>query len=255
MDERIHIMAVGAHAGDVEIAMGAAILAHTTQGHKATIVHLTLGAKGHQTLTEEQYSVQKKIEAENAAKKLKADLRIFPYLDGELVANEESIFKLADLIREIKPTHILTHWPGSIHKDHAAAYHIVKDAIFYAALPSIKREYPAHEVIGPLCGENWEDSINYAPQIFLDVTSVYSQWIDAVKSYELFAGSVCSFNYLRYYDALATQRGVMANYEKAVTFSSDQPLTLYTNSFTSSVKMFTTRSPLFKPELKQNTVG
>jgi LmbE family N-acetylglucosaminyl deacetylase len=255
MNETIHIMAIGAHAGDVEISMGAAILAHTSKSHKATIVHLTLGAKGHLLLSEEEYSIQKKAEATLAALKLKADLRILPFLDGELVADSDSVFQVVDLIRDIKPTHILTHWPGSIHKDHHAAYQIVKDAIFYAALPSIQRANPSHEVIGPILSENWEDSLGYVPQIYLDITDVYDAWLDSVRSYELFSGTISKFDYIGYYSALASLRGTAAGFKKAVTFSSDLPLAAYLTDFEHPLKLFVSRSPIFTPALKQNTVG
>jgi LmbE family N-acetylglucosaminyl deacetylase len=248
-------MAIGAHAGDVEISMGAAILAHTSKGHKATIVHLTLGAKGHLTLSEEEYSIQKRAEAATAAQKLNADLRILPFLDGDLAADSNSIFQVVDLIREIKPTHILTHWPGSIHKDHHAAYQIVKDAIFYAALPSIHRTNPCHEVVGPILSENWEDSLGYSPQIYLDVTDVYDAWLESVHSYELFSGAVSDFDYIGYYSALASLRGTAAGYEKAVTFSSDLPLVAYLSDFEHPLKLFVSRSPIFRPTHKQNTIG
>jgi LmbE family N-acetylglucosaminyl deacetylase len=255
MENKMHIMAIGAHAGDVEIAMGAGILAHTTQGHKATIVHLTLGAKGHRTLSEAEYTIQKKAEAVKAAQKLGASLRILDYADGELQATEEAKYQIADLIREIRPTHILTHWPGSIHKDHTAAYQIVKDAIFYAALPSIVRAHPSHEVIGPILSENWEDHLGYSPQIFLDVTNVFDLWLDAIRSYELFSGSISSFDYVGHYTALASMRGTVAGYKKAITFSTDLPLTAHLTSFDQSLKLYITRSPLFSPVMKQNTVG
>jgi LmbE family N-acetylglucosaminyl deacetylase len=255
MEDKLHIMAIGAHAGDVEISMGSAILAHTIRGHHATIVHLTLGAKGHLTLSEKEYSLQKQSESAVAAKKLGADLRVLPYLDGELQPSEEAKLQVADLIREVKPTHILTHWQGSIHKDHIATYQIVKDAIFYAALPSILRSYPAHEVNGPYLAENWEDSIGYVPQIYLDVSDVFDAWLNAVRSYELFSGKVSAFDYLGYYSALAIQRGTVAGFAKAVTFSSDLPLSLHLSGFDQPLKLYITRSPIFHPTWKQNTVG
>jgi LmbE family N-acetylglucosaminyl deacetylase len=249
-------MAIGAHAGDVEISMGAAILAHTRRGAAATVVHMTLGAKGHLSLSEKEYSQQKRAEAEAAARKMGADVRSLDYLDGELVANDEAKLRLADLIREVKPTHILTHWKNSIHKDHAATYQIVKDAIFYAALPSIPRKDPAHEVIGPYLAENWEDAIGYTPQIYLNVSDVFDDWLAMVRCYELFAGKVSDFDYIGYYSALATQRGAAAGYARAVTFSTDLPINVYLSAgFDDQLKLYTSTSPIFRPGDKQNSVG
>ena len=44
------------------------------------------------------------------------------------------------MIRACRPELILTHWKGSMHKDHANTYAVMPDAIFYAALRTIQRE-------------------------------------------------------------------------------------------------------------------
>jgi LmbE family N-acetylglucosaminyl deacetylase len=261
MDEQrigveLHLMAIGAHAGDMEITVGAAILRHTRQGHRATLVHLTLGARGHLTLSDEIYSRQKRQEALAVAERLGADVRFLPYEDGELFPSEEAKWLVADLIRELRPTHVITHWPGSIHKDHTAAYEIVKDAIYYAAVPAFRRQHPAHEILGPYLTENWEDNIGYLPQIYLDVTPVFEEWVKAVRGYELFAGGVSSFDYLGYYRALAALRGTAAGYAQAVTFAADHPLTAYLSAgFGQLLRLFTSTSPIFRPHLKRDTVG
>lgn len=253
---QLHILAVGAHAGDMEISAGAAILKHTRRGHKATLAHLTLGARGHRTLSEAAYRGQKQEEATVVAHHLGAEARFFPYGDGELFASEEAKWAVADLIRESHPTHVLTHWPGSIHKDHVAAYEIVKDALYYAAVPAFKRQHPAHEPLGPYLTENWEDDVGYVPHITLDVSDVFDDWLAAVKGYELFAGGVSDFDYLGYYTALASLRGTTAGYAQAVTFATDRPLAAFlSDGFDQSLRLYTSTSPMFRPRLKRNTVG
>ena len=55
-----HLMVIGAHAGDAENMAGALVLKHTRAGHRATIVHMTLGEAGHPTLDPEAYAVQRR---------------------------------------------------------------------------------------------------------------------------------------------------------------------------------------------------
>ena len=256
MSPRLHLMAIGAHAGDVEIAAGAAILKHTRAGHAATIVHLTLGAKGHPTLSEADYSRQKMAEAAGVAQALGADVRFFPYLDAELEATQEAKMAVADLIREVRPTHVFGHWPGSIHRDHQAASQIVQEAMFYAPLPTVPTAHPACDVLGPYLMENWEDPHGYEPRIYLDVGDVFADWVRAVQGYELFKGGVSDFDYIGYYSALATLRGTTAGFAKAVTFSTPAPLTAFLGSgFDQPVTLYTTTSPIFRPHQRQGTVG
>ena len=214
--ERHKLMVVGAHAGDAEIMAGALVAKYTQAGHEAVLVHMTPGEKGHRTMDPEDYAKQKIAEGERAAAKLGAKAIFLPYKDAELPMDDEVKYRLADIIREERPTIMITHWRGSIHKDHEYTYHIVQDAIFYAALPAIKRELPAHGCYTLYFAENWEDPEGFEVDTYVDVTDSYQQWLDAVKEYELFSGSISNFCYLDYYQSLAVLRGCLCNSKYAV---------------------------------------
>jgi hypothetical protein len=111
---------------------------------------------------------------------------------------------------------VITHWKGSMHKDHEATYYIVQDAIFYAALPAIKRELPAHGCYTQFFAENWEDPYGFEVDTYVDITDSFDQWLRAVSEYELFSGSISDFRYLDYYKALAVMRGCLARKKYAV---------------------------------------
>ena len=216
-DRQHHIMVVGAHCGDAEVMAGGIVAKYTRNGHKASIVHLTAGEKGHRTLPPEEYAEQKRREAQAAAEVLGADVYFLPYKDAELPVNDEVIYQLADLIRQVKPTIILTHWKESIHKDHTNTSLIAEDARFYAALPAIKRELPAHGAWGFFYCENWEDPYGYEPDIYVDISDVFDVYVEAMQQYELFRGGISSFRYIDYYKALAVMRGCLANCQYAQT--------------------------------------
>lgn len=216
MTTKHKIMVVGAHAGDAEIMAGAVVAKYTQQGHEAVLVHLTPGEKGHKTLSPEKYAEQKIEEGHKAAAALGAKAIFLPYKDAELPVNDEVKYALADIIRAEKPNVMITHWKGSIHKDHEATYYIVQDAIFYAALPSIKRELPAHGCYAQYFAENWEDPEGFEVDTYVDITDSYEQWIKGAEEYELFAGSISNFRYMDYYKALAIVRGCLSGSKYAV---------------------------------------
>lgn len=213
------ILAIGAHMGD-EIAWGIALAAHRRQGHSIGLLHLTPGEKGHKTLTPVEYERQKREEAPRCAELLGAEMWALDYRDGELPTTDEVKLQVCDIIREAKPKLILTHWTGSMHKDHAATAEIMPDAIFYAGLPAFKRDLPHHWCGRYLHGENWEDQRGYVPETFLEVTQedidVYEK---AMLSYGLFRGEVSTFPYLEYYKSLARTRGCEVGLPFAVTFA------------------------------------
>lgn len=119
LDKPQHILAIGGHAGDMDLTAGAVIAKYVQAGHKATFLHLTPGEKGHPKLSPDDYAKQKIEEAHRFAEIVGADVRFLAYKDAELPVDEEVKYQVADVIRKVKPTLLITHWKGSMHKDHA----------------------------------------------------------------------------------------------------------------------------------------
>lgn len=215
------IMVIGAHAGDAENMASAVVLKHTRAGLPATIVHLTLGEAGHPRMTPEDYAEQRKREVAESARLMGAEAIWLPYRDGLLPLNDAVKFQVADLIRQKRPSVILTHWKGSFHKDHTAAHHIVQDAQFFAALPAIEREGPDGKPIQAhfarvLYPENWEDMEGFRADLYLDVSDVWEDYLAVLRSHEFIRGGISTFRYLDYYNALGITRGCLAGKQRAV---------------------------------------
>ncbi len=215
----VDILTIGAHMGD-EVAWGMALAAHKRQGLSIGMLHLTPGEKGHPTLDPETYAAQKRQEAQACADALGASCWALDYRDGELPINDEVKWQIADVIREAKPRMVITHWGGSMHKDHAAAHHCLEDARFYAGLPAFHRKLPHHWFGQILYSENWEDLRGYQPELYLQVTEEdIATWERAMRCYALFRAEWPTFAYLDYYKALARSRGCEIMGQYAVTFA------------------------------------
>ncbi len=215
------IMVIGAHAGDAENMASAVVLKHTRAGFPATIVHLTLGEAGHPRMAAADYAEQRRREVAESARIMCAEAVWLPYPDGQLPVNDEVKFQVCDLIRQKKPAVILTHWKGSIHKDHIAAYEIVQDALFYAALPAIQRTAPDGSTLPAHWArlyypENWEDMEGFRADLYLDVTDVWEDYLNVLRSHEFIRGGISSFRYFDYYSALGITRGCLAGKPRAV---------------------------------------
>jgi LmbE family N-acetylglucosaminyl deacetylase len=218
------ILAIGAHAGDAELTTGL-VLAHQRRlGDRTVILHLTLGEGGNPKLTPEAYGEQKRREAQAVAAALGAEVLFAPYKDGQLPDDDASRRYVADVIRQVKPTHILTHWRESIHKDHAATHRIVSDAVLLASLPGVVTDHPAWRGIRSVWyAENWEDPDGFRPYVYVGVAPEDStRWREAVTKYEFVGGKISSFAYLDYYSALMTLRGAESRRGRAVSFDIDQ---------------------------------
>ena len=217
------ILAIGAHCGDMEVTCAAVLAKHHKEGDRIVILHLTLGEGGNPKLSPKAYGEQKRKEAEEAARVIGAEVIVGPYKDGELPNSEDTRRYVADVIRQVKPSHIITHWKNSIHKDHSTTNFIVNDAVLLASLEGVVTNHPRHRGIkGIYFTENWEDAENFKPYLYLDITEDLSVWKECVSKYEFIRGGISSFPYLEYYEALARVRGAEARKRYAVAFDIDQ---------------------------------
>ncbi len=213
------ILAIGAHAGDMELTAGALLIKHRKLGDRVVILHMTLGEGGNRRLSPAVYAVQKRREALEADSVIGAEPIFAPYKDGELPNDEEARRFVAEIIRQVRPTHIVTHWRNSIHKDHATTSALVRDAVLLASLAGVVTRTAAYSgVRGVYYADNWEDAEGFQPYVFVGVSDEIARWREAVTKYEFVGGNISSFRYLDYYDALATVRGAVSGKGRAVAF-------------------------------------
>lgn len=211
------ILVVGAHAFDAEVIAGPLAFVAASRGAEVNFLHLTMGEQGHRCLSTSLYAAQKREEATLAADRLGAKWLSLDLPDAFLPGDEATALRVCDVIRRLKPEVVITHWQGSWHKDHRAASEVTKMAVFYAALPTLEREAPAHSPALLLFGENWEDDEGFTPTYLVDVSAGFSAWQEAAREYELARG-LASFPYLDYYSALYRLRGCLRGTQYAQGF-------------------------------------
>lgn len=216
----VHILAIGAHAGDMDLTAGAVLTKYVLAGHQATLLHLTLGERGHPRLSAVDYAAQKRQEAEEFARRIGAAVRFLDYEDGLLPADENAAMRVADVIREIRADILVTHWAKSIHKDHANAHVVANDARLYAALPSLERTAAPHRSLGPYYADNWEDAEDFVPQLTIEIPEeAYRIWSEAITVYSFARGETYGFPYVDYYRALTVVRGAPAGFPRGQAFA------------------------------------
>jgi N-acetylglucosamine malate deacetylase 1 len=226
-----NIMAIAAHPGDAFFAMGAPVAVETHLGAQGFFLSLSLGERGSAKIGPAQYGDVQREASRKAARTLGAQALFLRYPDGEIPFNDEATFAVCDLIRQYKPSVILTHWRGSWHKDHKACYRIVNDAIFYAGLPSIARQHPAHTVSRLFFADNWEDAEDFKADTYLDITPVFDRWMEACAAFPMWRGEN-GFRYNDYYRSRAIERGCLSDSQYAVALMSPaEQLTQHVQSF------------------------
>lgn len=219
-EQKLTILAIGGHVGDAELTAGGVLASHFLKGDRIATLALTAGERGvpaGQDMAE--YRVQKVNEAKTFAEMLGGEAFVFDDIpDGELQDNQEMRFRVCNVIRQVRPNVIITHWKNSMHKDHMTTHRIVNDARYFAALPTFERELPAHFAQRLYYAENWEDAVDYRPYVYVDYDQeAFDLWVKAVSTHWFVTGSK-SFKYLEYYKHLMRVRGIEARKEYAQTF-------------------------------------
>src|SRR5688500_18592195 len=102
------ILAIGAHAGDMELTAGALLIKHRKLGDRVVILHMTLGEGGNRRLSPAVYGAQKRREALAADSVIGAEAIFAPYKDGELPNDEQARRYVADILRQVRPTPVVT---------------------------------------------------------------------------------------------------------------------------------------------------
>jgi N-acetylglucosamine malate deacetylase 1 len=219
------VMAIAAHPGDGFFSMGAPVALAALQQGAGCFLSLSLGSRGSATIPPPRYGEMQRQSSEQAAQKLQSQALFLTYEDGEIPVNDEIKFAVRDRIREFQPTIVVTHWKGSWHKDHRACHEIVEDAIFYAGLPAIARERPAHAVGTVYYPWNWEDAEDFRADTLVDIAPVYQPWSEACALFPMWRGEN-GFRYNDYYQSHAVATGCLCNARYAVALMSSPEQTV-----------------------------
>lgn len=211
------ILAIGGHIGDMELTAGGIMASNAIKGGKNITLALTAGERGNPAhLTPAEYRVQKVKEAETFAKMVNGEAIVLKYCDGELPMSDEVVNEIVEIIVKYKPNVIVTHWKSTMHRDHNNTHLLVQEAQFRAGVVGNKdgiRHY------APLyfC-ENWEDSDDFVPYVYVDITDGYELWKETIQTHWFIMNSK-DFKYFDYYTSLARCRGALMKKQYAECFA------------------------------------
>ena len=208
---KMKIMMVCAHPGDAFDDSGGTLCHHVERGDDVVVLIVTHGARSHAAMftdekrkpegqrdeklanaTVEEISKVKEKEIIGAGKELGlTDIRLLHEEDDILLVKEETILKVAQLIREEKPDILITHHPlqdGGLLTTHPIVGQIAMLAYEAAGARWTRDEsLPPHPIsqvffIGAVNGKPWSTSHIYHPewQVFVDVTDVIERKVKAL---------------------------------------------------------------------------
>jgi len=141
-DEKMRVLAVGAHPDDVEFLMAGTLTLLRRRGFNVSIATVAAGDMGSMTLRNQEIASKRFQEATSAARVLDASYECLGESDLHIVFDNPTRFKVTELVRRAEPDIVLTHSPQDYMKDHELTADLVWDACFNASVPNYSTNQP-----------------------------------------------------------------------------------------------------------------
>ncbi len=176
------LVAIVAHPDDADIFCGGTLAKHAARGDDVTVVYMTRGEYGGFDTTEAEVAGVREQEAEAAAEALGVDARFLDFQDGRITYSLEHRLELVDVIRDLQPDVILTHFRDDMHPDHQATSRLVTDAYYMTSLPLVETDH-----------DPWEPNnvyyfgkptSSFDPEYYVDISDHLSAKEDAILQHE-----------------------------------------------------------------------
>jgi len=131
-------IAIGAHPDDIEFLMAGTLLLLGKAGYETHYLNLASGQCGSNQYNAAMTRSIRNTEAKASAKILGAHFHPSLTEDLEVLYNLELLHSLAAVIREVKPTVVLTHSPQDYMEDHTNTCRLAVSAAFARGMPNFK---------------------------------------------------------------------------------------------------------------------
>lgn len=131
-------LAIAAHPDDIEFCMAGTLLLLKAAGWEIHYLNLSTGNCGSMTMSAAHTRTVRRAEAKRAAKILGAHWHPPMCDDLEILYEVKTLRRLAAVIREVKPSVVLTHSPQDYMEDHMNTARLAVTAAFSRAMPNFK---------------------------------------------------------------------------------------------------------------------
>ncbi|NHJ87045.1 MAG: bacillithiol biosynthesis deacetylase BshB1 [Asgard group archaeon] len=175
----LDVLVFGPHPDDAELGAGGSIAKAIKQGLKVGIIDLTAGEMGTHGTPEKRFE-ESKVAAKVLGVKIRENIGL---PDGHLTfkIDKETIFLIANKIRQYQPKAILVPFWEDRHPDHIAASQIITKAQHYAKLKKVELDYPNFLVDTIIY---YEVNGQFKPSYIMDISEEFTIKKNAIMSHK-----------------------------------------------------------------------
>lgn len=143
-EEKLHIIAFGAHPDDCDDKVGGTAAKFAQLGHHVKFVALTSGDNGHPVMAGGALTQRRRAEAQEAARRIGIDsYEVLDNHGGELMPTLEMRRVVVNKIREWKADIVMGPRPYDYHPDHRYTGVLMQDAAYMVTIPFFNSAVPA----------------------------------------------------------------------------------------------------------------
>lgn len=169
----MRVLAVGAHADDLEILCAGTLARYVARGDEVVMAVVTDGAAGHTSIEPAELARIREQEARRAAAVIGAELLWLGFSDGLLFDDASTRLAFINAIRAARADAIITHAPNDYHPDHRMVSQLVFEASFMTGFPNIKTDTPPHPGALPLFYMDTLAGNGFLPTEYVDITDTF----------------------------------------------------------------------------------
>ncbi len=172
INEKLRILAIGAHPDDCEYHFGGTAAKYLLAGHIVRFVSMTNGNAGHQTLSRKELVAIRAEETRRVSALTSVEYEVLDNDDGNLTTNLETRDMLIAVIRRFKPDMIFTHRTNDYHTDHRHTGLLVQDASFLLGVPLACPEVPCLRYMPVILSffDNFKKPLRFQIDIAVDIS-------------------------------------------------------------------------------------
>jgi LmbE family N-acetylglucosaminyl deacetylase len=172
--KKLKVVCVGAHPDDPESGCGGTLLRYAEAGHDVTVIYVTRGDAGSDTMTPEQMGETRTHEAEAACAILGARPVFFGQRTGDAQVTREIGDRFTELVKQIAPDVMFAHWPLDTNPDHQVAALLATRAYLKLRTPLPLYFYEV---------ETGSETMGFHPTVFVDISATQAKKLQALQAH------------------------------------------------------------------------
>jgi LmbE family N-acetylglucosaminyl deacetylase len=170
---RERIIVFGAHPDDSEIGAGGAIATYVQRGHRVVMVNVRVPGGADDAVHHDRE--RRRGEADRAAHTLGAELLSFGLARDAIQPNARLVTAIDQLLDDVRPTAVFTHWVGDSHPEHVG--------LSRAVLAATRRNHcSVYMYEATIPGGISADA--FRPQKFIDISDTIDGKMASLQCYE-----------------------------------------------------------------------